>query len=110
MPTPLVGSGSNRDDREKSIASAPAGFTEKQGQYLAFIYAYTCIEGRPPAEEDFRKFFRVTAPTAHNMIITLERKGLIGRTPRAARSIKILISPELIPILREPIAIPVSGY
>jgi hypothetical protein len=23
-------------------------FTDKQGQYLAFIYAYTRIHGRPP--------------------------------------------------------------
>ena len=95
----MVGSGANRDDREKSIAEKTA-FTERQGQYLAFIYAYTRIAGRAPAEEDFRKFFRVTPPTAHDMIILLERKGLIRRTPRAARSIELLIPPELLPILR----------
>jgi len=27
-------------------------FTEKQGQYLAFIYNYTVMNGRPPAEAD----------------------------------------------------------
>jgi Mn-dependent DtxR family transcriptional regulator len=83
-----------------SIATEAHTFTEKQGQYLAFIYAYTRIAGRPPAEADFRKFFRVTPPTAHQMIITLERRGLIRRTPRAARSIELLIPPELLPILR----------
>ena len=30
-------------------ASTPR-FTSKQGQYLAFIYAYTQVLGRPPAE------------------------------------------------------------
>ena len=35
-------------------------FTAKQGQYLAFIYYYTKIHGMPPAEADFRRFFRVT--------------------------------------------------
>ena len=27
-------------------------FTNKQGQYLAFIHAYTLVLGRPPAEAD----------------------------------------------------------
>ncbi len=27
-------------------------FTPKQGQYLAFIHAYTLLNGRPPAEAD----------------------------------------------------------
>ena len=27
-------------------------FTPKQGQYLAFIHAYTQVHGRPPAEAD----------------------------------------------------------
>jgi len=26
------------------------GFTPKQGQYLAFIHAYTLVNGRPPAQ------------------------------------------------------------
>jgi len=28
-------------------------FTHLQGQYLAFIDAYTKVNGRPPAEADF---------------------------------------------------------
>ncbi len=76
------------------------GYTEKQGQYLAFIYAYTRIAGRAPAEADFLKFFRVTPPTGHQMILTLERRGFIRRTPRLARSIELLVPPELLPILR----------
>ena len=33
-------------------------YTEKQGQYLAFIYNYTKINSRPPAEADMQRYFR----------------------------------------------------
>jgi hypothetical protein len=33
------------------------------------------------------------------MIITLERAGLIGRQPGKARSVQLLINPELLPVL-----------
>jgi hypothetical protein len=42
-------------------------FTPRQGQYLAFIHAYTLVLGRPPAEADIQKFFRVTPPTVHQL-------------------------------------------
>ena len=75
-------------------------FTDKQGQYLAFIYAYTRIHGRPPAEADLQHHFRVSPPSVHQMVLTLERTGLIRRRPGVARSIEVLIAPELLPILR----------
>jgi len=75
-------------------------FTEKQGQYLAFIYNYTKINGRPPAEADIQRYFRVTPPTVHQMILTLEQKGFIRRIPRQARTIKILLPPEQLPYLK----------
>src|SRR6202158_3269747 len=68
-------------------ASAP-GFTPKQGQYLAFIHAYTLVIGRPPAEADLQRFFQVTPPSVHQMVITLEHAGLIRRRPGTARSIE----------------------
>ena len=77
-------------------------FTERQGQYLAFIYAYTQVLGRAPAEADFEHYFQVTAPTVHQMVLTLERMGLISRQPRVARSIRLLVEPEALPILRSP--------
>jgi DNA-binding MarR family transcriptional regulator len=52
-------------------------FTAKQGQYLAFIHAYTLVLGRPPAEADLQRHFRVTPPSIHQMVLTLERAGLI---------------------------------
>jgi len=75
-------------------------FTDKQGQYLAFIYAYTRIHGRSPAEADLQHHFRVSPPSVHQMVLTLERAGLIRRRPGVARSIEVLIAPELLPILR----------
>ena len=74
-------------------------FTEKQRQYLAFIYTYSRMFRRPPAEADMQRHFQVTPPTVHQMIVTLERNGLIRRQPGVARSIQILVAPKDLPIL-----------
>ena len=91
---------------------ATPSFTPKQGQYLAFIYAYTCVMGRAPAEADMQRFFAVTAPAVHQMILTLERAGLIRRRPGVARSIELLIPPEQLPVLHrpQPVKITVQRY
>ena len=75
-------------------------FTQLQGQYLAFIYAYGRIFKRPPAEADMRRHFEVTAPSVHQMVVTLEKAGLIKREPGTPRSIQIMFAPEELPILR----------
>jgi DNA-binding MarR family transcriptional regulator len=75
-------------------------FTDLQGQYLAFIHAYTCINKKPPAEADMRNHFQVTAPSVHQMILKLECIGLIERQPAKARTVRILIPPESLPTLR----------
>jgi Mn-dependent DtxR family transcriptional regulator len=75
-------------------------FTEKQGQYLAFIYAYLTLHGRSPAEADMERFFQVTPPSVHRMVVELEHKGLIRRQPGQARSIELLVAPEALPVLR----------
>lgn len=81
---------------------SPGGspFTLKQGQYLAFIHAYSRIFGRPPAEADMQRHFRVTPPTVHQMVLTLDRVGLITRRPGVARTIELLIDPGSLPVLR----------
>jgi DNA-binding MarR family transcriptional regulator len=56
-------------------------FTPLQGQYLAFIHAYTLVNGRPPAEHEMMRFFQVTPPTVHRMVVMLEQAGLISRQP-----------------------------
>ncbi len=66
-------------------------YTQKQGQYLAFIHYYTKIHGRAPAETDLQLYFRVSPPSVHQMILALEARGLIERTPHQARSIRLLI-------------------
>jgi DNA-binding MarR family transcriptional regulator len=71
----------------------------KQGQYLAFIYCYAKINDIPPAEHDMQKYFRVTAPTIHKMIRTVEQKGLISRVLGQARSITLLVQKKDIPQL-----------
>jgi DNA-binding MarR family transcriptional regulator len=84
-------------------------FTATQGQYLAFIHAYTTLHRRPPAETDFQDFFRVTPPTVHRMIVTLHDRGLIQRRPGQPRSITLLVPPEHLPPLQS-IEIPATGY
>jgi hypothetical protein len=66
-------------------------FTKKQGQYLAFIHQYTKVHGVPPAEHEMQRHFDVSPPSVHHMVINLEKKGLIERTPGMARSIRVLI-------------------
>jgi Mn-dependent DtxR family transcriptional regulator len=85
---------------DQSPPAAGPRFTQTQGQYLAFIYAYSRIFKRPPAEADMQRHFQVTAPSVHQMVLTLEKAGLIKREPGAARSIQLLIAPEALPILR----------
>src|SRR5208282_5952700 len=84
----------NTSESEFSVHTAPSrarGFgasgltrvTEKQGQYLAYIYAYTRLHRRPPPEADMQQYmqqyFRVNPPSVHQMVLTLERAGFIRR-------------------------------
>lgn len=80
--------------------SIPAEFTELQGQYLAFIHAYTKLNRRPPAEADLQRYFEVTPPSVHRMVVELEHRGLIRRQPGQARSIEIVLAPERLPALK----------
>ena len=84
-----------------ALVSLPAKpFTQKQGQYLAFIYAYTRLNRRPPAEIDMQRYFQVSPPSVHQMVLTLEREGFIRRQPGVARSIEMLVDPQALPVLR----------
>jgi DNA-binding MarR family transcriptional regulator len=87
----------------------PPRFTDKQGQYLAFIHTYTLLNRRPPAEADFRQFFQVTPPTVHQMIVTLEQRGLISRVPGQPRSISVTLPESDLPRL-QPIKTSAVGY
>ena len=79
-------------------------YTSRQGQFLARIHHYTTLHRRPPAEAELVQFFQVTPPSVHQMILTLERRGLITRTPGAARSIRLKLPPEKLPPLHSSVA------
>jgi SOS-response transcriptional repressor LexA len=89
----------NRQMNQMSGERGP-GFTPKQGQYLAFINAYAHVHRRPAAEADMQRYFGVTLPSVQQMILTLERAGLIRRRSGVPRSIEILVPPEDLPVLR----------
>jgi len=99
---------------EPCHAAGPPRFTAKQGQYLAFIHAYTLVLGRPPAEADLQRYFRVTPPSVHSMVLSLERSGLIARKPGRARSIVVLVDPQALPMLQpsqiQPVKTAVTRY
>lgn len=76
-------------------------FTQKQGQYLAFIHLYRQLHRRGPSENDLREYFRVSPPTVHQMIVRLEQLGLITREPGMARSVRVAIPAEQIPNLED---------
>jgi hypothetical protein len=88
-------------------------FTWRQGQYLAF-HAYTLVIGRRPAEADMQRFFRVSGPAVHQMVVAPEKAGLISRQPGVPRSIRLLIEradlPGLHPSHEQPVKTSVQGY
>jgi DNA-binding MarR family transcriptional regulator len=75
-------------------------YTERQGQFLAYIHQYSVVNGRAPAEADMQRFFQITPPSVHSMVLTLEKRGLIQRVPGKARNITLIVSPESLPALK----------
>ena len=75
-------------------------FTGRQGQFLAYIHQYSLVNGCAPAEADMQRFFQITPPSVHSMVLTLERRGLIRRAPGQARSITLAVPPESLPPLQ----------
>ena len=75
-------------------------YTEKEGQYLAFIFYYTKINGVPPAQADFQRYFAVSPPTVHQTILQLEKKSLIYRIPNTPRSVTLKLEEFELPRLK----------
>ncbi|AMY07633.1 LexA repressor [Luteitalea pratensis] len=73
--------------------------TAKQGQYLAFIHYYTKIHRVSPSEADLRRYFGVTAPVVHQMIVTLHERGFVDREPGRPRSIRLRLTRAQLPDL-----------
>jgi len=74
-------------------------YTRTRGQYLAFIYYYQKIHGIAPAEADIQRYFQTSPPAIHQMIVTLEKRGFIGRVPGQARSITLRLPRAQLPDL-----------
>ncbi len=83
----------------KGAARSKPKCTHLQGQYLAFIETYTTFHRVAPAEADMQRFFRVTPPAVHRMVLALEERGLLRRVPGQSRSIRLLLSLDEIPKL-----------
>src|SRR5215831_18617122 len=95
------------------VRHSAKAFTPKQGQYLAFIDAYTRVHRRPPAEWEMQRHFGVTPPSVHQMVLTLERAGCIRRQPGLPRSIEVLVPPQQLPVLQaniQPVKTSVTRY
>ena len=84
----------------KQLLDEKPAFTAKRGQYLALIRAYSQINRRSPSERDIQTHVEVTPPGVHTMILTLERQGLIARTPGMPGSIRILTNHGKLPQLQ----------
>ena len=63
--------------------------TSRQREYLDFIGKYISRFRIAPAESDIQRHFMVSAPSAHQMVVTLERLGFITRAMGVARSIRV---------------------
>jgi repressor LexA len=74
-------------------------YTDRQGQYLAFIYYYTKLHRRAPSEADMQRYFMVSPPAVHQMILGLEKQGFIERMRGQSRSIRLLLPREQLPEL-----------
>jgi DNA-binding MarR family transcriptional regulator len=74
--------------------------TTRQGQFLAYIHQYSVLNGCAPAEADMQRYFQITPPSVHSMVLTLERRGFIRRVPGQARSIVLAERPESLPQLQ----------
>jgi DNA-binding MarR family transcriptional regulator len=78
-----------------------AAFTHRQGQFLAFLYWYRKLHRHGPAETDFARYFRVSPPAVHSMIVKLSDLGLITGEPGTPRSLRLLIPEAQVPQLEE---------
>lgn len=87
------------DPAPRPDASVAPRFTKKQGQYLAYIYFYSKLHRQAPSFSDMEQYFQTSPPVVNDMVKRLELAGLIERTPREARSIRLLVAPEHLPPL-----------
>jgi hypothetical protein len=90
--------------KDPPSAPPPGAPTRQQGQFLSFIREYMLRNeaGVAPTHADLQRFFNLTAPSVHSMLIRLEKRGFIRRIPGRARAIVIICPPDWIPPLDRP--------
>jgi hypothetical protein len=91
--------GTKWDHMEADPSLPIPSYTPKEGQYLAFIYYYGKLHRKAPAEFDMQKYFQVSPPAVHDMVLRLEKHGFINREPGVLRSIRLLVKREDLPDL-----------
>jgi ribosomal protein S19E (S16A) len=47
-----------------------------------------------------QRFFQGSGPVVHEMVVALEKAGLVSRQPRVARSIRLRVERTVLPDLR----------
>lgn len=72
-------------------------WTVRQGQFLAFIFYYTKVNKRPPAEADIQTYFNISSASTHQMVKMLVDKNLLQKIPRQSRSMRILVNEDKLP-------------
>jgi len=97
---PSPGAAAPAPQREGAVPAAGTGsLTRRQAEYLAFIRDFTRLNDKAPSEAEIARYFKISAPSVHTMILKLEKIGAISRRPRVARSIRVLVSSEELPHL-----------
>lgn len=66
---------------------------------VAFIHYYTKLNAVSPSEADIQRYFKVSPPSVHNVVLTLESRGYIERVPGQPRSIGLRLAREELPDL-----------
>ncbi len=90
--------GKSSDQKPAKVKKAEKvkGPSARQLDYLRFLHAYIELHGRAPAESEIVRHMRVTAPSAHDMMVKLAELGYLERSPGTARSIRLLIDAKLL--------------
>jgi ketosteroid isomerase-like protein len=94
-----MGQTATKHQPTKESARVTARFTPRQGAYLSFIQHYAKLHGRSPSEAEMQQFFMVSPPSVHQMVMTLEKRGLVARRPGIARSLRVLVTADQLPFL-----------
>ena len=65
--------------------------TKKQHRVFTFLCGYIATNSEAPTNLEIRQHFQLRSPaTVHAILVSLEKEGLIKRTPNISRGIEIV--------------------